>query len=87
MERLAERPEVAALIPPVELDGRVAYFPVRHHSPACAWHVSRLIGELKPKTVLIEGPRDATSLIPFLDRSAIAVARGHLHDLRPTGRR
>jgi hypothetical protein len=66
MERLAERPEVAALIPPVELDGRVVYFPVRHHSPACAWHLTRLIREVKPRSVLIEGPRDATPLIPFL---------------------
>src|SRR5262249_54460417 len=44
----------------------VVYFPVRHHSPACAWHVTRLIQELRPESVLIEGPRDATPLIPFL---------------------
>ncbi|MFI5458281.1 MAG: DUF5682 family protein [Isosphaerales bacterium] len=76
MDRLAERPEVAALIPPVELDGRVAYFPVRHHSPACAWHVGRLIRQAKPKTVLIEGPRDATPLIRFLthERTRLPVA-------------
>ncbi len=66
MERLAERPEVAALIPPVKLDGRIAYFPVRHHSPACAYHVSRLIRQVKPGSVLIEGPGDATPLIRFL---------------------
>src|SRR5262249_28581588 len=36
------------------------------HSPACAWHVGRLIRELRPASVLIEGPRDATPLIPFL---------------------
>ncbi len=71
MERLAERAEVAALIPPVELDGRIAYFPVRHHSPACAWHVSRLIAQLRPQSVLIEGPRDATSLVPFLTDSRL----------------
>jgi Family of unknown function (DUF5682) len=76
MERLAERPEVAALIPPVELDGRVIYFPVRHHSPACAWQVSRLIRQVKPRYVLIEGPRDATPLIPFLthERTRMPVA-------------
>lgn len=66
MERLVQRPEVAALIPPLDLSGRVVYCPVRHHSPACAWHVTRLIRTLRPKAVLIEGPRDATLLIPFL---------------------
>jgi hypothetical protein len=70
MERLTERPEVAALIPPVALGGPVVYFPVRHHSPACAWHVSRLIHRVKPRSVLIEGPRDATPLIPFLTHAS-----------------
>ena len=54
------------LVPEVDLAARVVYFPVRHHSPACAWHVERLIAELKPGAVLIEGPRDATPLVPFL---------------------
>jgi hypothetical protein len=66
MERLLQRPEVARLIPEVDLKARVVYFPVRHHSPACAWHVDRLIREIRPAAVLIEGPRDATRLIPFL---------------------
>ena len=57
---------MAALSAPPDLDARVVYFPVRHHSPACAWHAARLIQQLKPKTVLIEGPRNATPLIPFL---------------------
>lgn len=76
MERLAQRPEVAALIPPVSLDERIVYFPVRHHSPACAWHVDRLIRRIKPTVVLIEGPRDATPLIPFLthERTRLPVA-------------
>jgi hypothetical protein len=50
----------------VDPGARVVYFPVRHHSPACAWHVRRLIRELRPDAVLIEGPRDATPLIPLL---------------------
>jgi hypothetical protein len=52
------------------LDSRVVYFPVRHHSPACAFHVDRLIRKLKPDAVLIEGPRDATNLIPLLTHPA-----------------
>ncbi len=46
--------------------GRVVYFPIRHHSPACAWHIDRLIREWQPEAVLIEGPRDATALLPML---------------------
>jgi len=56
----------AQFAPPVDLAARVIYFPVRHHSPACAWHVDRLIRELKPDAVLIEGPRDATTLLPLI---------------------
>lgn len=52
--------------PPIDLAARVVYFPVRHHSPACAWHVERVIREARPAAVLIEGPRDATPLIPLL---------------------
>lgn len=41
-------------------------FPVRHHSPACAWHLSRLFGERAPSVVLVEGPRSFTPLVPLL---------------------
>ncbi len=58
-------PHVAA----PDLDARVIYFPVRHHSPACAWHVDRLIREVRPAAVLIEGPRDATPIVPLLVHS------------------
>ncbi len=51
-----------------DLRARVVYFPVRHHSPACAHHVASLIRTLRPSAVLIEGPRDATPLIPLLLR-------------------
>ncbi len=49
-----------------DFSARIAYFPVRHHSPACAHHVDRLIREFRPDAVLIEGPRDATPLLPLL---------------------
>ena len=39
------------------------YFPIRHHSPACAWHLTRLIRELRPAAILIEGPSSFTPLI------------------------
>ncbi|MBE1874189.1 DUF5682 family protein [Myceligenerans pegani] len=40
--------------------------PVRHHSPACAVAVRRAIEELRPATVLIEGPEEYTRLLPEL---------------------
>ena len=41
-------------------------FPVRHHSPAAARHVTRVIRARRPRAVLVEGPADATPLIPAL---------------------
>jgi hypothetical protein len=40
--------------------------PVRHHSPAAALQVARLIQARRPQAVLVEGPADATPLIPLL---------------------
>ncbi|MCS6901947.1 MAG: DUF5682 family protein, partial [Myxococcales bacterium] len=47
-------------------DERVIYFGVKHFSPACAWQVTNLIHEVRPVAVLIEGPEDATPLIPYM---------------------
>ena len=44
----------------------IVYFPVRHHSPACAWYLRRLILEVAPCAVLIEGPRSFSELIPLI---------------------
>ena len=44
----------------------IIYFPVRHHSPACSFHLNRLIDEYSPDCVLIEGPSDADHLIEYL---------------------
>jgi hypothetical protein len=41
-------------------------FPVRHHSPGCAWHLRRLIEERRPSVILVEGPRGISPLIPLL---------------------
>nr|WP_242482194.1 DUF5682 family protein [Thiocystis violacea] len=40
--------------------------PIRHHSPACALHLRTLIRRVRPRRILIEGPADATALIPHL---------------------
>lgn len=40
--------------------------PIRHHSPACAWYLRKLIAQVKPKHVLIEAPADFAPQIPLL---------------------
>jgi len=44
----------------------VVYFPVRHHSPGCAYHVKRAVELYQPDCILIEGPSDTDPLLPFL---------------------
>lgn len=39
-------------------ESRVVFFPVRHHSPACARLVRELIQQMQPAAILIEGPAD-----------------------------
>ncbi len=40
--------------------------PVRHHSPACAAHLERLIAAVRPAAMLVEGPCDFDPLIASL---------------------
>jgi hypothetical protein len=40
--------------------------PIRHHSPACAWHLRALLDEVRPALLLIEGPDDYDRLIPLI---------------------
>ena len=68
MERFSETlsyPDTPA-IQRFDLSGPVIYLPVRHHSPACAFHVGNVIRTVRPVAVLVEGPRDASPLIPLL---------------------
>ena len=46
--------------------GPVQFFPIRHHSAACALHLKRALKELRPKQVLIEMPADFSHLIGLL---------------------
>ena len=51
----------------------IKFFPVRHHSPACAFHLKKIIDEFKPETILIEGPSDANFLMEYMiDENTIA---------------
>ena len=49
----------------LEAEG-IHFAPVRHHSPACAFAVSALIADVRPTTVLIEGPEEFAALLPDL---------------------
>jgi hypothetical protein len=42
----------------LNLDAPVVFFPVRHHSPACARLVRDLATRIRPAAILIEGPSD-----------------------------
>lgn len=59
MERILRSKEMA----------EIKLLPIRHHSPACAFHVGKLIQSWKPSVILIEGPDSANSLIPVMVHS------------------
>lgn len=42
------------------------FFPIRHHSPCCAFHLKKAVAEYRPDCILIEGPETAGDLIPVL---------------------
>ena len=58
--------EVDVAVDRILADDRLVYFPVKHFSPTCAWHLRALIGALRPAAVLVEGPDDADALIPHI---------------------
>lgn len=40
--------------------------PIRHHSPACAAHLERMLTEVRPAAILVEGPCDFDPLIDLV---------------------
>jgi hypothetical protein len=44
----------------------LVFVPIRHHSPACAWHLRRVIEERRPASILIEGPESLATYLPLL---------------------
>lgn len=51
----------------LNLDAKVIFFPVRHHSPACARFVRELATKIRPAAILIEGPADFNDQISELN--------------------
>ena len=41
----------AAEVIPFDYDAPVLYYPVRHHSPVCAWHLERAMEQYQPELV------------------------------------
>ena len=46
-----------------DLSGPVLYFPIRHHSPVCSYHLQKAAEAYRPDCILIEGPENAEPLI------------------------
>lgn len=49
----------------------IRYFGIRHHGPGSARRLVEALDEMRPAAVLIEGPADATDLLPMLDDPAM----------------
>lgn len=65
METVLRGRKTAEVIP-FDYDAPVLYYPVRHHSPVCAWHLEQATERYKPELILVEGPENANDLIPIL---------------------
>lgn len=44
----------------------IMLIPVRHHSPACSFHIHKIFAEWRPDAVLVEGPDNANALLPVM---------------------
>ena len=60
------RGEKPSEIIPFDLGSPILYYPIRHHSPVCAWHLERVIEEYRPDCILVEGPENANHLLELL---------------------
>lgn len=65
MERILRNKEIFEIIP-FDYTQNILFFPIRHHSPACSYHLLKVIDEYKPDCILVEGPKNADKLIPVL---------------------
>ncbi len=65
MERILRNKEIFEIIP-FDYQQKILYFPIRHHSPVCSFHLLNVIEEYKPDCILVEGPQNSDKLIPIL---------------------
>ncbi len=67
---LGKLPEtITAQLPQLFGVDDVYFVPIRHHSPACALALQKLLAEVQPAAILIEGPDDLSHLIPLLQHA------------------
>lgn len=55
--------------PVISQNNPILFFPMRHHSPSCAFHLKQAMDEYQPECVLIEGPQNAQEMISTLTHS------------------
>lgn len=68
MEGILFSEKISEMIP-FDLTAGIVYFPVRHHSPGCSYHLLKVLEMYRPDCVLVEGPQTADKLIPVLTDS------------------
>ena len=75
MERFLRNKKISE-IRPFAYSDPVLFFPVRHHSPACSYHLLQTVQSYQPDCILVEGPQNADRLIPVLtdDDTVLPVA-------------
>lgn len=44
----------------------ITLLPIRHHSPACSFHLKKMIENIMPSVILVEGPDNANKLIDVM---------------------
>jgi hypothetical protein len=65
-KRAKKEPSTEEIVEGLLQQDRVIYFPIKHFSPVSGLQVKRLIEAVRPVGVLVEGPEDATELIPWI---------------------
>ena len=65
MERAISKEELLEIIP-FDYEEEVLYFPIRHHSPVCSYHLQHIIADYAPDCILIEGPDNSNDILPYL---------------------
>ena len=65
MERFLCGEKISEIIP-FDYSSPVLFFPIRHHSPACSYHLLQAIQHYQPDCILVEGPENAEKFISVL---------------------
>ena len=76
------RGEKPSEVIPFDLGTPILYYPIRHHSPICAWHLEGIIERYCPDCIRVEGPENANDLVDVLtDPETTAPTRFSTKDL------